>query len=91
MKEKKPKKEKKEKKKKEKIIYIDDGRTVVDMDLEGYSWHGRGKRKKDAERPRFKEKLAIIWGAYRAYFPALLICLLSLALVFVLFKLWLGA
>lgn len=91
MKEKKPKKEKTKKEKKNKIIYIDDGRTIVDMDIEGYRWHGRSKRKKDVERPRFKEKLAMIWGAYRAYFPVLLICIFSLAIVFVIFKLWLGA
>lgn len=84
-------KEKKQKEKKEKIIYIDDGSTVVDMDVEGFPWHGRGKRKKDADRPRFREKLAMVFGAYRAYFPYLLVMLFTLGILFAFFYLWLGA
>lgn len=84
------KKNKKKKEKKE-IIYIDDGRTVVDMDVEGFPWHGSKKRKKERDRITFREKLAIVFGAYRAYLPYLIIGFIALGLMYLLIRLWLGA
>jgi hypothetical protein len=78
------------KEKKQKIIYIDDGRTVVDMDVEGFPWHGAKKKKKaDADRPTFKEKLAIVLGAYRAYLPYFVIVAATLLIAFFVLRLWL--
>jgi hypothetical protein len=78
-------KEKKDKKKK--IIYIDDGRTVSDMNVEGMPGYDkdRDKRKKDPEQLTFKEKLAVVFGAYRAYLPFLLILIGSLVLLWLFF------
>ena len=83
------KKEEKEKKEKEKIVYVDDGRTIVDMDVEGFPWHGDKKRKKDPDSPTFREKLAMAFGAYRAYFPSLAILLLTGVILFAVCAIWL--
>ena len=82
----------KEKRDKKKIKYIDDGSTVSDMNVEGFSWYVKGGHKKrNPDKLTFKEKMSLIFGAYRAYFPFLAVVLVSLGLVFLLFQLWWGA
>ena len=83
-------------KKKEKKKFEDDGRTSVDMNVEGFSWyrpHSDGKRKKkakdDPDRPTAKETRAMILAAYKAYLPYLLIILGSMVIVAALAFLWL--
>lgn len=81
----------KEKRKKEKIIYIDDGSTVADMNVEGLPWYVKGGRKKrNPDKLTFREKLSIVFGAYRAYLPFLIVILVTLGLLFLLFKFWWG-
>jgi hypothetical protein len=82
-------KDKKEKKKKQKIIYIDDGSTVADMNVEGMCGYDkdRDKRKKDPEQPTFREKLAMVFGAYLAYLPFLLILIGVLVAMWIFFSL----
>lgn len=81
----------KKKQKKDKIIYIDDGSTVADMNVEGFSWYVKGGHKKrDPEKLTLREKLSIVFGAYRAYLPYLAILIVTLGLLFLLFKVWWG-
>ena len=70
----------------------DDGRTVVDMNVEGFSWY-RPKREKqtkeDPDRPTKKELRAMILAAYKAYLPYFLIVLGAFLCAFLLAYLWL--
>ena len=81
------------KKKREKPHVYDDGHTIVDMNVEGMPWYNptRTERKKnDKDKPTFKERMAMIFGAYRALLPFVLATLLAFALVAVLMYLWLS-
>ena len=81
------------KKKKEKPQVYDDGRTIVDMNVEGMPWYNpnRAERKKnDKDRPTFKERMAMIWGAYRAFLPYVLATVVAFAVVALLIYLWLS-
>lgn len=82
---------KKTEKKKDEIIWIDDGRTVSDMNVEGMPWYVKGGYRKDkAERVTLREKLAVVFGAYKAYLPVLAITALSIGAVFLLILIWWG-
>lgn len=83
MKEKNPKKAKKKKKK---IIYVDDGHTVYDMDGVGGAKH---YEKDDGAHLTKKEKRAAIRAAFAAYLPKFLIVLLGFSIAAVLLYLWL--
>lgn len=80
--------EKKKKKKREKPE--DDGRVIADMNIEGFSWYQKNrpaKRDKEQERldkPTRKELRAMIFAAYKAYLPYLLIMLGVLTIVFLI-------
>ena len=78
-------------KKGKKIEYVDDDRTVADMNVEGMPWYVKSgyDRKKAEKKLSFKEKAAIIFGAYRAYLPGFLIVCGAMVLTFLLIKiLW---
>ena len=80
-------------KKHDKAPIYDDGRTIIDMNVDGMPWYtpGRTDRKKnDKDKPRFKERMAMIWGAYRAYWPYLVIPLVAFTLIAALLYLWLS-
>ena len=75
---------------------IDDGRVIVDMNVEGMPWYRKNKqpeRKKqktnDPDRPTAKETRAMIRAAYKAYLPYLLIVLGVMAVVYVIGYLYL--
>ena len=74
---------------KEEIIYIDDHHTVADMNVEGLPWYVKSghDRKKKVNKLSFKEKFAIVFGAYRAYFPIILAIGSGFLFVFFLLKL----
>ena len=81
------------KKKKEKPQIYDDGRTIVNMNVEGMPWYdpNRGERKKkDKDRPTFKERMAMVFGAYRAFLPYVLATVLAFTVVALLLYLWLS-
>lgn len=77
-------------KNKKKPSFIDDGRTIADMNVEGMPWYSGEKNKKDNKRENdftdltFKEKRAMMRGIFGA---ALLVAALFL-LVFFLFILF---
>lgn len=82
---------KERKKKKQKIVYIDDGRTISDMNVEGMPGYDKQKnQKKNPEKLTFKEKLAVVFGAYRAYLPFLLIMVGTLVLLWLFFYFFWG-
>lgn len=81
---------KKTKRKKDKTVWVDDGRTVSDMNVEGMPWYVKGGYPKKKERITFKERLALIFGAYKAYLPFLLVVMCSIAIVFLLIFVWWG-
>lgn len=78
------------KKKKKRGMPEDDGRVIADMNVEGFSWYRknrppkRDKAQERLDRPTRKEMRAMIFAAYKAYFPYLLIMLGVLAIVFLI-------
>ena len=79
-------------KKKDKRPIYDDGHTIVDMNVEGMPWYNphRTKDKKDRDKPTFKERMAMIWGGYRAILPFVLITVVAFTIVALLIYLWLS-
>lgn len=80
MKEKKKKRSKKEE-------YIDDGRTIVEMNVDGMPWYsgnpkGEKADKKDNDKPTRRELLKMIFGLYKAMLPYLLIVLACFTAIF---------
>ena len=71
----------------------DDGRTIVDMNVDGMPWYNPNRtdnKQNDKDKPRFKERLAMIWGAYRAFLPFILATVVAFAAVALLIYLWLS-
>lgn len=73
---------------------MDDGRTIVDMNVEGFPWYrphkaDDKKKKNDPDRPTGKELRAMILAAYKAYLPSFLIMLGAFVLMFLLAYFWL--
>ena len=89
------KKQKEEKKRRKaenkKKPFVDDGHTVVDMNVEGFPWYDENrsaeKEKKNRAKPTKKETFAMIMGAYKAYLPMFLISIGVFTIVFLI--LWL--
>lgn len=77
---------KKAKKKKKKIVYVDDGHTVYDMDGVGGAKHR--KKDDDAALTR-KEKRAAIKAAFLTYLPKFVMVLAAFTVAAVLLYLWL--
>lgn len=84
---------KRNKKENQKITPEDDGRTIANMNVEGFSWYqpnlSEKKKKNDPDKPTRKETLAMIWAAYRTMLPYALIAIGGLVLAFVAVTLWL--
>ena len=76
---------KRSKKEKKILPPEDDGRTVVNMNVEGFSWYQPNL----PEKPTRKETLAMIRAAYRTMLPYALIAIGGLVLAFVAGALWL--
>ncbi len=76
--------------KKRKEKYVDDGHTIYNMNIEGFKWYNPNHDKKDELYIEKKEKWAIIKAAFSAYFPKLMLVLLSFGLAILLIYLWLS-
>jgi len=70
----------------------DDGRTIIDMNVEGMPWYqpSSGKKVDEKDRPNRKERRAMIWAAFRAYLPVFLTVLVGVAAAFGLLYCWLN-
>ena len=78
-----PRKHKKKKKTpKEKVVYYDDGSTVVDMS----DVRAPGERKKDTSKPRStaREKWSTYWAAVKKMVGPMLIVLAAMTVVFLI-------
>ena len=76
--------------KKNKEEFIDDGRTIAKMDIEGMP----GVKKKETNRLKQydvskSEKKHLILASYKAYLPVLLCGLVGMTLAMLLIMLWL--
>lgn len=73
--------------KKKKVKYIDDGHTIYSMDVDA-PWSEKKVDKEKSYVSKEEERL-LIFAAFRAYFPKLLIVLLGFGLAIILIYLWL--
>jgi len=72
--------------------FIDDGRTVVNMNVEGFDWYhteltDKKKKKKDRDKPTKKETFSMIIGAYKAYLPLFLTIIAIFTAILIIFYL----
>ena len=79
------------KEKRRRIDYLDTETTVVDMNVEGFSWYDPNMpaRKKQATQLTKKEQRALMRGAVRAMLPMIACILSGMLLIFLLAYLWL--
>ena len=75
----------------------DDGRTIANMNVEGMPWYEPDKEEKEKRRKKLeelrisrKEKRAMIWGAYLAYLPMLLVGIAAFTIAMLIIALWLS-
>ena len=90
--ERKAKKAAKKELKKRQREQLDDGRTVADMNVEGFSWynpHAKNGKTPAGKVPR-KEYWAMVFGAFKAMLPLIGCMLLAYGLVIALAILWLS-
>ena len=79
----------KKNKKQRKDQFVDDNRTIVEMNVDGFPWYdgiGPDKKKsdkKDKDKPTKKELVKMIFGMYGATLPFLLITIGCFLAVFV--------
>lgn len=77
----------KSKKDKPKEKFVDDGRTIVDMNVDGMPWYDGSKEpnrkadKRDKGKPTRRETFKMILGAYKAMLPYLVIAICAFAAV----------
>lgn len=79
--------------KKPKKKFEDDGRTIVNMNCEGFPWYVKNKSDRPVEKKdklTRKELRAVIAGAFRAYLPYFLFMIGGFTLAFLLICLLLG-
>ncbi|MCL2556212.1 MAG: hypothetical protein FWE03_04245 [Firmicutes bacterium] len=77
-----------------KIYDDDDGRTIVNMNVEGMKDYIAPEKKKEREEIRKlnltkKERRALFWGAYKVVAQVVLIMAIGFGLAFLLIHLWL--
>ncbi len=79
------------KEKRRRIDNLDTETTVVDMNVEGFSWYdpNMSTRKKQATQLTKKEQRALLRGAVRAMLPMIGCILCGMLLMFLLAFLWL--
>lgn len=76
-------------KKEKKEEFVDDGRTIYNMNVDGFSWYDKNNKGKDKVYVTKEEKRTLIKAAYRTYLPILLIVLLAFGITIFLIYLWL--
>ena len=81
--------------KKEKPKYVDDGRAITDMNVEGFSWYIPQKYSKEKQqlsdlKITRKERIAMILGALQAILPVAITMMLLFFGVFLFIAFWLS-
>ena len=85
------KNEKKEKKKRKPDIDMET--TIADMNVEGFKWYNPQKKKNPKAslgKITFKEYWAMVIGAFRAFWPMLLMIVLGFGMMIAFAYLWLS-
>lgn len=77
-------------KKNKKDEYVDDGHTIYNMDIEGFKWHDKKVKNQNGLNLSFKERMMLIFAAYKSYLPTLLIMIVGFTLAILLICLWLN-
>lgn len=79
----------------EKSSYVDDGRSITDMNVPGFAWYM--PKKYTQERQQMidlkitrKERVAMIFGALAAILPVVIVMILLFFGGFLLISLWLS-
>ena len=77
---------------KEKKEFVDDGRTIADMNVDGFSWYNKNKPKdpKDQIYLTRKERRAIFRAMVSKMLPIAIISLIAFVMSYFLIKLWLS-
>lgn len=75
-------------KKNKKEEFIDDGRTIADMDIEGMP-HRKDKNRQASYDVTKEEKRHLIMAGYKAFLPLLICSLVGITLTFILIYFWL--
>ncbi|MBQ9714672.1 MAG: hypothetical protein IJV83_05070 [Clostridia bacterium] len=84
--------EKKTKRKKPKAEF-DTESTIADMNVEGFKWYNPQKKKNPNDsvgKITFKEYWAMVIGAFRAFWPTLLMIVLGFVFMVLFAYLWLS-
>ena len=86
--------EEKEKSKKKKVKYIDDGRTIANMNVEGMKWHVPEKQKRaKTELSKLNitkaERRAMMIGALQVILPIALAFIGIFLAIFLMIHFWL--
>lgn len=76
-------------KKKKKEEFVDDGRTIYPMDIDGFKYKRRDKSKQINQFYSKEEKKHIILAGFKAYLPSLIIGLVGFTLAFLVIYFWL--
>lgn len=72
--------------------FHDDGRTIADMNVDGFSWYNKNKPKDPKDRIILtrKERRAIFHAMVSKMIPIAIIAVIALTISFFLIKLWLS-
>ena len=72
--------------------YIDDGRTIADMNVDGFSWFNKNKPKDPKNQIILtrKERRAIFHAMVSKMIPIAIIALIAFTMSYFLIKLWLS-
>ena len=79
-------------KKREQEEYQDDGRTIADMNIEGFSWYNKNKPIDPKQNVNLtkKERRAILKAMMLKMLPIACIALVAFVISYFLIKLWLS-
>ncbi len=82
------------KKKKRKEEFIDDGRTIANMNVEGFKWYvsdrsAEEKKKLEGLKITRKERWAMLKAAFITIVPVILLYLLGFLMIISIIMLWL--
>ena len=72
----------KENKKKEKVTYIDDGSTVVDMNVPGMKWHDPNLGKNPRPKTSYRDSLKTFFAVQRRMIIPLIIVLTIMLIMY---------
>lgn len=76
-------------KKKNKKKFVDDGRTIYNMNVEGFRWYDKKKRNENKIYVDKDDRNALIKAAFLSYLPIVIIILIGFTVAALLIFFWL--